>query len=279
MTQTTHPPAARPTPPSGGGRSVPIATIVLGLVAVALAVALIIAVSGDEDADVSSGETTTSLTEPTSETTTTPSTADPTTTVPPTTAQQGTVPDAEAATIVWPAPAGGDAYDDPVVLVTDFAEEILGFTSPVVGEYQAGDSRSGEVEVRPVDDGPVTTVGVRRMSDDQLYVLFAGTTEVELLLPTAGSAVDDPLQVEGWGRGFEGQVRVAVFDRDAGSELGHAFLTAGGEGELAPFVGEVAWQNPGGGWGAVVASVTAGDEGTTWAATALPVGFIGGGLM
>lgn len=275
MTQTTRPPAAPPSPPDGGGRSLPIATIVLGLVAVALAIALIVA-TDDDDTEVSSVEATTTVTEPTTEATATTSTAEPPTTAAPSTTAGGAVSDEEAATIAWPAPDGDAAYDDPVVLTTDFAEQILGFEDPVVGPYQEGDSRSGEVEVRPLDDGPVTTVGVRRMSDDQLYVLFAATSEVELLLPTPGSAVDHPLQVEGWGRAFEGQVRVAVFDRSTGDELGHAFFTAGGEGELAPFDGDLEWDNPGGGWGLVVAAVSGGDATTTWAASALPVGFIGG---
>lgn len=274
MTQTAHPPAAPPSLPDGGGRSLPIATV-LGLVAVALAIALIVA-ANDDDTEVSSVETTTTVTEPTTEGTATTSAAESTTTAAPTTAAGGAVSDEEGATIAWPAPDGGAAYGDPVVLTTDFAEQILGFEDPVVGPYQAGDSRSGEVEVRPLDDGPVTTVGVRRMSDDQLYVLFAATSEVELLLPTPGSAIDHPLQVEGWGRAFEGQVRVAVFDRATSDELGHAFFTASGEGELGPFDGHLEWDNPGGGWGLAVAAVSGGDATTTWAASAVPVGFIGG---
>ncbi len=277
MAQITNPPSAPPSGPSNQGRSASIAVVVLGAVAIALAVALVIAVGGDDDdADVITEETTSSVTEPASETTGPPSTSEPGTTEAPTTAPGSSVNDAEAATISWPDPADGAAYDDPVQLATDFAEEVLGFTSPVVGELQEGDSRSGEVEVRPSDAGPVTTVAVRRMSDDALYVLFAATSEVELLLPTAGSAIDHPLEVEGWGRGFEGQVRVAVFDRTSSEELGHGFFTAGGEGELAAFNGEVAWENPGGGWGVVVASVHGGPDGTTWAASAFPVGYIGG---
>jgi Immunoglobulin-like domain of bacterial spore germination len=276
MTQTTHSPATPPSPPDGGGRSVPIVPIVLGLVAVVLVIAFVVAVDGDDDTEASSIETATTVNEPTTEATATTRTSESTTTAAPTTTVRATVSDAEAATIAWPAPNGDDAYDEPVVLATDFAEQILGFEDPVVGAYMEGDSRSGEVEVRPLDDGPVTTVGVRRMSDDQLYVLFAATEEVELLLPTPGSAIDHPLQVEGWGRGFEGQIRVAVFDRSTGDELGHGFFTAGGEGELAPFDGDLEWDNPGGGWGLVVAAVSGGDATTTWAATALPVGFIGG---
>jgi len=179
------------------------------------------------------------------------------------------------ATVAWPAPGAG-AEEGPAELAARFATEVLGFDDPVVGPFREGDGRSGEVEVRAADRGPVTTVGVRRMSDQRLYVVFAATSEVELLLPTAGSAIDHPLQVEGWGRGFEGRIRVAVVDRSTSEELGHLFATGGGTGELAPFTTDVAWDNPGGGWDLVVATVGDGEDGTTWAAAAFPVGFIGG---
>ncbi|MFP5322331.1 MAG: Gmad2 immunoglobulin-like domain-containing protein [Acidimicrobiia bacterium] len=274
MTETMRPPQTQQRPPSSGARSRTVIAL-LGVIVLVLAVALIVTVD-DDGADVSSDATTTTLAEPTTAPTSAPSTTAPTTTEgPTTTAAAGVVTDAEAATIAWPAPSSGDASDDPVALVTRFAEDVVGFSDPVVGPHQAGDSRSGEVEVRPVEDGPVTTVGVRRMSDDRYYVLFATTSEVELLLPTAGSAIDHPLEVEGWGRGFEGQVRVAVLDRGEGEELGHAYVTAGGHGELAPFTTELSWENPGGGWGVVVAAVLGGDDATTWAATAIPVRFIG----
>jgi len=107
-------------------------------------------------------------------------------------------------------------------------------------------------------------------------VLFAATSEVELLLPAAGSAIDTPLEVEGWGRGFEGQIGIRVHDRTDGSVLGEGFVTGGGVGELEAFSGEIEWENRGGGWGLVVAAVDGGADGSTWAATALPVGFIGG---
>ena len=106
--------------------------------------------------------------------------------------------------MAWPDPFEGEGFADPTDAATEFATDVLGFEDPTVGDHQAGDSRSGEVEVRAADDGPVTTVGVRQMSDDRYYVLFAATSEVELVMPTAGSAVDHPLQVEGSGTRLRG---------------------------------------------------------------------------
>lgn len=272
-----------PTTPPGGPADRSRTTWALaGLAAlvVALVVVLIVVLSGDDDDDdVSAEDTTTSIVESTTttteadETTTTAAEEETTTT---TSAASGSVTEAEAATVAWPDPLEGAGADDPVDVATEFATEVLGFSDPVVGELQEGDSRSGEVEVRAADDGPVTTVGVRQMSDDRYYVLFAASSEVELLLPTAGSAIDDPLEVEGWGRGFEGQIAIRVHDRSDGAVLGEGFVTSGGVGELEAFTGEIRWDNPGGGWGVVVAAVPGGADGATWAAAALPVGFIGG---
>jgi hypothetical protein len=277
MEPHTETPSTPPTGPTSGGSRTAWALAALGALVVVLVVVLFVVADGDDDDDVTADDTTTSVAESTTtEADETTTTAEETTTTAPTTTSPGAVSDEEAATVAWPDPFEGAGFEDPVEAATDFATEVLGFEDPVVGELQEGGSRSGEVEVRAAEDGPVTTVGVRQMSDDRFYVLFAATSEVELVMPTAGSAIDHPLEVEGWGRGFEGQIAVRVHDRVSGDTLGEGFVTGGSGEDVEPFTGEVSWDNPGGGWGIVVAAVAGGEDGSTWAATALPVGFIGG---
>ena len=272
MEPTTQSPTTPPTAPSSGPSTATWVAIALAV----LVVVLVVLATDDDDDDVTADDITTTVADTSTtagEDTTTTSTAPATTgstTVP------GSVTDAEASTVAWPDPFEGAGFDEPTDAATGFATEVLGFEDPSVGEYQAGDSRSGELEVRAADDGPVTTVGVRQMGDDRYYVVFAASSEVELVLPTTGSAVDHPLQVEGWGRGFEGQVTIRVHDRATGDPLGEGTVTAGASDEYEPFAGDISWDNPGGGRGLVVATVHGGQDGATWAATALPVGFIGG---
>jgi hypothetical protein len=266
-----EPTSAPPDGPRTGRSTPPWVAIALGVLAAALALILVVVLLTDDDDTDVTADTTTTTTTTVEETTTSTTAAEETTT----TAATGEMSDEEAANVVWPAPGAGEA--EALDAVGSFAEEVLGFVDPDYSDYQAGDNRSGEVEVRPVADGPVTTIGVRQMADGAWYVVVVSSSEVELIRPAARSAVDHPLDVEGWGRGFEGQVRVAVFERGETTALAETTVTAGSGEEPEPFTGTLDWPARGtGGWGVVVATTAGGSAGTTWAATAVPVGFIGG---
>lgn len=251
------------------GGAAALIVLIVGIVALVLD-------DDDDDGEVVS-DTTTTTADDEDTTTTSESTTSTTAQSTSSTAETPTrIPDAEAVNVVWPAPDGDVRYEEAEAAVQSFAEDLVGFESPLLGAYQAGDSRSGEIEVRAADDGPVTTVFVRQMSDDHWYVLGAATEGIELQEPIAGTAIDDPLLVSGRGRGFEGVLRVAVHDRTSGDVLGDGAVAAGSGPDLAAFDGEIAWDNPGGGWGVVVVSGASGEDGSVWDAVAVPVGFIGG---
>ena len=177
--------------------------------------------------------------------------------------------------MVWPFPERDLRYDDPVAAARGFAVDLVGFDDPVVGEFREGDQRSGEVEVRALAPGAITTVIVRRLSDDHWWVLGAATPEIELDDPIPGTAIDDPLVLNGRARAFEGTVNVAVYSRAGTTPLGTGFVTGSGGPELGPFSGQIRWPNPGGGWGVVALYTTNADDGGIWQAMAIPVGFIG----
>jgi hypothetical protein len=248
------------------------AAVVLALVA---GILVAILVTRDDDDTVTSGSssTTTSITTTTVASTTTGSTSTTATT---TTTTPGTVSDAERATIVWPEPGSSTTYDDGTAAARGFAVDLVGFQDPLLGEFQQGDSRSGEVEVKALTTGPVTTVMVRQMSDDHWYVIGAATDDIQVDTPVAGTAIDNPLQTTGQARAFEGNVQVRVFERGNATPLGQGNVTGSGGPELGPFTGSITWTNPGGGWGIVVYSTTSAADGRVWQAAAIPVGFIGG---
>lgn len=244
--------------------------LAVGIAAVVLVAALLLA--GGDDDDVAVDDTTTTTTE--AETTTT-TTADETTT---TTEGdgEGLSPD-DRAFVVWPDPGGDARFDDPVEAATDFATELVGYTDPVVGEFQQGDNRSGEVEIRPRADGPVTTVMVRQYgTDDSWWVIGAATENIEVDEPAPQGAVDHPVQVSGRARAFEGNVQVAVY-RDGSTEpLGTGFVTGSGGGDLGPFSGEIGIDTAPGEWGSIVFFTSSAEDGQVWEATVVRIGFIGG---
>src|SRR5690606_35883458 len=125
-------------------RRVVIAVLVL-LVAIG-AVAIWLVRRGGDD---SSATTTTSVA-------TTDTSADPTEPGSSTSTSSATAPaDDATATAVWPRSDTARRFEDPVAAARSFAVDFAVFADPVLGEFRQGDSRSGEVEVRPQADGPV----------------------------------------------------------------------------------------------------------------------------
>jgi hypothetical protein len=71
-------------------------------------------------------------------------------------------------------------------------------------------------------------------------------------------------------------LQVRVFARGRTEPLGQGTIATSRGSALAPFDGEIAWSNPGGGWGTVVVTTVDGGNGEVREAAAVPVGFIGG---
>lgn len=193
----------------------------------------------------------------------------------PTTTAPGALPEQEAASVVWPDPAGDRRYDDAMEAVAGYAEGFIGFERPVYGEFMPGDSRSGEVELRATARGAVTTVLVRRLSDDNWYVLGSSTPNIELHTPDVGAEIDDPLALTGRASAFEGTVQVSVFELGGTKPLGEGFVTGRGDGVLGAFSDQVRWDNPGTGRGVLVLYTESAEDGSVWEAMSIPVSFAG----
>lgn len=239
-------------------RSLLLLTAVL---AVAL-VATVLVVTDDDESPSTTGPTTTTAT------------AVPSTATSATTSTTAAPPAEETA--VWPQ-AGGRGFGDAVAAARSFATDYLGFRDPIVGPLQAGDARSGEIQVRPAAQGPVTTVLVRRLSgDDTWSVLGAATADIELTSPGLLDPIRSPVTVRGDGRAFEGTILVEVRDDDATAALGSGFVTGGGD-ILRPFEGRIDFRAPSTPRGALVLSTTSAEDGRVWQAAVLRVAFGDGG--
>ncbi len=227
--------------------------------------------STSDDSTITTEEVTTTVGD---ESTTSDTTAASSTTTEP--SPDSTIP-GEFATAVWPWFDSGVRYDNPLDAATGFARDYLEFADPVVGEFQQGDSRSGEVEIQPLDGGPITTVLVRQLgSDDKWWVLGAATANIVVEAPSALCEVSSPLTVAGEALAFEGNVEVQV--RADGVAL--ALVTTsviGGGSEVSPFTGEVTFTSPDTGSGAVVFRTRDARDGGVWEASVIRISFGSGG--
>jgi hypothetical protein len=171
-------------------------------------------------------------------TTTAPSTSVTTTAAPATEPSTTAAPEIQPA--VWPAP--DVVFTTPQAAATDFLANVFG-DGPVLGEFMAGDSRSGEFEVfasvegAPLD-GVRSVLFVRQLGpDDGWFVLGAASDVATITTPESMATVPaGPVTVEGVGTGFEATIVVSAFRAGrADDEFDREVTMAGNFGEVLPY--------------------------------------------
>lgn len=215
---------------------------------VAAAALLISCGSGDGSSEVSS--TTLEPTSTTSAATSTTAAVPATTTVMTTTTATTTTAESAPTTTevvglgqpaIWPA--ADVVFNTPEEAAADFVANALG-VAPVLGEFQQGDSRSGEIEVLSPGEGDSAVVVKRGLlllrqlgPDDGWFVIAAVNDEASITTPESGAAVDSaPLTVEGVGHGFEATIVVSAFVAgDAHRMLDRQVAQAGTMEAAGPF--------------------------------------------
>ncbi|MFN0092403.1 MAG: Gmad2 immunoglobulin-like domain-containing protein [Acidimicrobiales bacterium] len=175
---------------------------------------------------------------------------------------------------VWPFASQPHRYHDPVELARAFATTYLAFADPVVGEFQAGDSRSGEVEVRTDSRTPPTVVFVRQAGvDDSWWVIGAAAASLQLQTPGALDVVSSPVRVAGQSTAFEATFLLEVRQDGRVEPLTMVPLMGGANGEMGPFEADVAFPAPTAAAGALVLWEPSAKDGSTFAASVVRVRF------
>jgi len=164
-----------------------------------------------------------------------------------TSATTTTFPQAALSIAVWPTAASGERYNTPIAVARAFALDYLHFVDPIVGQFQQGDARSGEVPIRTTAEGtspgPVTTVIVRQI-DASWWVLGAATPNIVLTQPVALATIRSPVQLRGTSTAFEGTVNVSIRQDDAVKPLVESFLMGGSNGQMGPFNASFTFASP-----------------------------------
>jgi hypothetical protein len=224
----------------------------------------------DIDQTTTPTDTTAPTTEPPATTETTATTEVVETTAPTTDAPP--VPDDAVRTALWPWVDTDVRYVDPVEAATGFATDFLLFDEPIVGDFMAGDSRSGEVEVQSFVDGPITVVFVRQLTDDDSWwILGAASENIVIDEPEALAEVVSPLTVSGTALAFEGTVDVQLRADGNGEPIFEGFVTASGGPEPAPFTESFEFISPNETGGALVMLSLSSEDGSVIEASALRI--------
>jgi len=237
--------------------------------AVALVVVAAVVLTRDDRGSVATGSSSSS-TDSTEGTTTTASST--TTEVP--------FQTVDRALAMYPDPTKSQRFDDPVSATRSFVVDFLGMIDPVIGAFQAGDARSGEVPVQPTANGvagtgyPVTTVLVRQLEDDTWFVLGAATDDIRLDSPVAGTDIDCPVRLQGQALAFEGVVDVSVLADGVDEPIGTGTVMGGG-GPAAPFDGTIECNldqlDDGMHYGSIILGQVGGEDSRPWQFTAVRV--------
>ena len=174
---------------------------------------------------------------------------------------------------VWPPTDSPIRYTDPVAAAQAFATGYVGFVDPVVGPFRQGDSRSGEVDVRPSASGPATIVLVRQLSSDTSWsVIGATTANIRVDGPAALTEIASPVALKGTSSAFEGTVQTEIRQDGMTEPLGKGFVT-GGSGEMGPFSGSVGFSHPTARAGALLLYTVSTENGHIWEAGVLRIRF------
>lgn len=191
-------------------------------------------------------------------------TTEPSTTVAP-------VPD-QVRTAIWPWFETDLRYADPVEAAVGFASDYLGFVDPIASEFMAGDSRSGEVEIRSAGTQLTTVVFVRQLTDDDSWwILGAASENITIDEPEALAEVTSPLTVSGTARAFEGTVDVQLRADGNGEPIFEGFVTGSGGPEPGPYSETFEFTSPGETGGALVMLSLSSEDGSTLEASAMRI--------
>lgn len=131
-------------------------------------------------------------------------------------------------------------FDDPAVAAAHFVSSVLD-VSPTLGDFLAGDARSGEIEVHSPDEGGGTTVRsvlqLRQLGPHDGWCVIAAASDTQTIeTPVAGSVVTgDAIEVTGRGRGPRGLLFVEAYLGWTGTRLDQQIVRVGSTEATEPY--------------------------------------------
>lgn len=182
---------------------------------------------------------------------------------------------AQPETAIWPFASTVTRFGDPVLAAEAFATDYLGFTSPLVGSFQQGDSRSGEVPVKATPTGPVTTIILRQLTPaNSWWVLGASCPDIMVTTPSAMESIGSPVLLKGRSTAYEAVVNVEVLQDETLTPLKSETVMGGSLGKMGPFSKSVSFAPPSYRRGALLFRTYSAKDGHVVEASVIRVAFL-----
>lgn len=187
---------------------------------------------------------------------------------------------------LWPDPAVATKRETPREVARSFIEDFLDMTEPALGEFQQGDTQSGEVQVylrgedgRVRTDRVIANVALRRLDGERWFVIAAFSDDIELARPRAGESevmptISSPVRIAGEAVGYEGNVDVLLHEAFEPAPIAKTQTTAGAM-QKEPYSIDLAFERPRSGTGAIVVH-TSGAFPSTQPFAVIPVRYTAG---
>jgi hypothetical protein len=103
----------------------------------------------------------------------------------------------EVSQVISPRHGSATRYDDPIAAARAFAVEFVGFDPIIVGAFQPGDNRSGDVEIRSHANASRTVVHVHQVDGDDWAVIGASNQHITITQPGALAEIESPMVLAG----------------------------------------------------------------------------------
>jgi len=177
-------------------------------------------------------------------------------------------------TAVYPFASTSMRFVTPTGAARAFATDFLRFTDPVIGEFQSGDSQSGEVNISNRDGGAVTTVLVRKFgSPSTWWVLGSSTPNIIVTSPAPLSTISSPVSLTGTSTAFEAVVNVSLYRDGSLVPVKSGTVMGGSMGMMGSFMSNFSYGPLHGGQGTLVFSTLSAKDGSVVEASTVRVTF------
>ncbi len=178
----------------------------------------------------------------------------------------------QPASAIWPFVQTPLRFSDPVAAASSFALTYLGFSAPVVGQFQWSGAHYGEVPVRSSATGPITTVKMRQLTNNNSWwITGAATFNIQITTPAHFAILTSPATLGGISTAFEAQVNVELRADQSLAAIGTSNVMGGSVGQLANFAGQITFSAASSQYGTLLMRTYSAEDGSVLEASALRI--------